>query len=557
MSTKLSIQEFSRVLTFLALFVSLVFLQVSMTSNSILAASAELPTSSQNTSSVSNANSSFLPSSSSQNSIIQDSLASSSIGEQKFSSVSNNTNSSSIPSSHVSSITTSSSNSSLITQDSKPKTKRISYKLDKKFRFNNYIHPLPVDSDWWLKDGSVGGNGVESSTLEINQILSKKFLCPEYITTNTCPLYTALTGANLIPKVKIAIIDSGIKTSLISADFDVVNSLRIITSLDYPNECSESNKFQDFYGLDDNGNDVLQGYYCKFIGAQFDEAGHGTGTAYATTKMFNKTMLKDNITILPIALHSQSLDSTGLSTAIRYAADQGVNYINLSIGSTELDNQVKNAIKYAQSFGAVVVASSGNCGVYSAANCDLDGDFIQTPGLDSEVPNAPNYPASYTGVISVGASNYAPTPSQITKAEYSNSSPKLSIVAPVDDGILLPCAVGCITDSILEGGTSFAAPQVAGSLTLFQSLTKALNVNLYQKFSSVFLNTLTPELRLSLLALETDTITPINDSLNILETTAFDLGSTGYDSETGNGLLNLVGATKKNQRKFIIKRKSG
>lgn len=59
-----------------------------------------------------------------------------------------------------------------------------------------------------------------------------------------------------------------------------------------------------------------------------------------------------------------SSTSTVLSSAIRYAADQGANIINMSLGSlVPLDMVVQNALGYALSKGSLPVAAAGNDGI--------------------------------------------------------------------------------------------------------------------------------------------------------------------------------------------------
>lgn len=69
-----------------------------------------------------------------------------------------------------------------------------------------------------------------------------------------------------------------------------------------------------------------------------------------------------------------------VSQAIRYAVDHGASVINLSLGEDFKDPDVAASVKYARQKDAVVVAAAGNDGVAT-----------------------PEYPASFPGVISVGA----------------------------------------------------------------------------------------------------------------------------------------------------------
>ncbi|MFN3369787.1 MAG: S8 family serine peptidase, partial [Thermus sp.] len=107
--------------------------------------------------------------------------------------------------------------------------------------------------------------------------------------------------------------------------------------------------------------------------------------------------------------------SAVLSSAIRYAADQGASIINMSLGSpTPLDAVVQDALNYALSKGSLPVAAAGNDG---------------TNGL--------RYPACYPGVLAVGSvrldgtrsdfSNYSSTRTDLVMAAAGNRSPGESL----------------------------------------------------------------------------------------------------------------------------------
>ncbi|GFE17931.1 type VII secretion-associated serine protease [Streptomyces glebosus] len=69
-----------------------------------------------------------------------------------------------------------------------------------------------------------------------------------------------------------------------------------------------------------------------------------------------------------------------VSQAIRYAVDHGASVINLSLGDNFKNPDMAAAVRYARQKDAVIVAAAGNDGVAT-----------------------PEYPASFPGVISVGA----------------------------------------------------------------------------------------------------------------------------------------------------------
>ncbi|MEP6571787.1 MAG: S8 family serine peptidase [Gemmatimonadota bacterium] len=176
------------------------------------------------------------------------------------------------------------------------------------------------------------------------------------------------------------------------------------------------------------------------------------------------------------------LDFTGhgsfgdVISGIVYAADQGVDAINMSLGAYVDLNQVgakdlvralQAAVDYARSKGVVVVVSSGNDG----------------RDLDADAANFLEVPAQLKGVISVGAT--APTAQQNFDhlTEYSNfgGTTGIKLVAPggdfvaagqQEDLIFSACSefvCGDIFHYALGAGTSFASPHVAGEAAVIES----------------------------------------------------------------------------------------
>ncbi|MGW9046950.1 type VII secretion-associated serine protease mycosin [Streptomyces lydicus] len=88
--------------------------------------------------------------------------------------------------------------------------------------------------------------------------------------------------------------------------------------------------------------------------------------------------------ILPLRAITDSDLQTGtakpVSQAIRYAVDHGASVINLSLGDNLENPDMAASVRYARQKDAVIVAAAGNDGVAT-----------------------PEYPASFPGVISVGA----------------------------------------------------------------------------------------------------------------------------------------------------------
>lgn len=142
------------------------------------------------------------------------------------------------------------------------------------------------------------------------------------------------------------------------------------------------------------------------------------------------------------------LDSAGSGTAsvvaeaIVYAADHGADIINMSLGGPDRDPLVEAAVIYAAERGVLLVAAAGNAGT-----------------------STPVYPAAFTDVIAVGATNATDA-----RFSFSNHGPWVSVAAP-------GCAVTTVSLAYGEFcGTSAAAPFVAGTAGLIRSLHPDLSV---------------------------------------------------------------------------------
>ncbi|TDD63140.1 S8 family serine peptidase, partial [Actinomadura rubrisoli] len=136
-----------------------------------------------------------------------------------------------------------------------------------------------------------------------------------------------------------------------------------------------------------------------------------------------------------------------VARGIRYAADRGVDVINLSLGKDDEIAAEREAIGYAIGKGAVVVAAVGN-----------DGDKQRLLDGDGFAPYS--YPASYPGVIAVAAT----VPSH-TRAPFSNRNFSVLLSAP---GAGLPVA-GPGGDYFLSSGTSDSSALVSGIAALIRA----------------------------------------------------------------------------------------
>jgi subtilisin family serine protease len=223
-----------------------------------------------------------------------------------------------------------------------------------------------------------------------------------------------------------------------------------------------------------------------------------TGVIAATTNNAKGVAGIGQFNILPIRVLNAcgQGSASDVAAGIMYAADQGADVINLSLGVLQHQTALEDAVTHASSWNVVhdnesiVVAASGNEG-------------------DQQI----SYPAGYDKVISVGA-----TAIDDTIAFYSQYGHTLDLSAPGGtpgscntESAILPIRTTGVTNPpnavysyLCVGGTSLAAPHVSG----VAGLLKAANPCAVDE-----------------------------DIKSHLEQTAEDLGSPGRDDFFGHGLV--------------------
>jgi serine protease len=183
-----------------------------------------------------------------------------------------------------------------------------------------------------------------------------------------------------------------------------------------------------------------------------DDNGHGThvaGTiAQATNNYYGVAGIAYEASLMPLKVLNEYGGGTvaDIAAAIKFAADNGANVINMSLGGGGESRLMKEAIEYAHAKGVVIVAAAGN-----------------------ESQNSAAYPARYPHVIGVSALG-----PDGEKAPYSNFGAGVDISAPggSDAGKVLQQTIDPETgDAVFLGlqGTSMAAPHVAGVAALIQA----------------------------------------------------------------------------------------
>ena len=227
----------------------------------------------------------------------------------------------------------------------------------------------------------------------------------------------------------------------------------------------------------------------------FDKIGHGTSVASLIAAEANNgngiagVCWSCRIVAIKVVNDTGNYTTASLAEGLRWAAENNVNIINMSLGRTGSGLSGSNysdpvelaAIQYADAQGILLIASAGNAG---------------NQGVE--------YPARYGEVMAVGAIDVTTG----LRAVFSNYKDDLEIMAP---------GVDMFADSVdasniaIPSGTSFSAPLVAGVAGLVWS--------------------------------EQPTLTR-GEVRSRLNSSAKDLDIPGSDDQTGNGCVDAAAALR-------------
>lgn len=272
-------------------------------------------------------------------------------------------------------------------------------------------------------------------------------------------------------------------------------------------------------GRDDDGNgyidDKIGWDFLADTNAPWDYDGHGTFTsgliAAETNNGIGITGLNPHarVMVLKAVNNFGRTRAAHIAEAIRYAADNNANIINLSLGGETISALETDALDYAAAKGLLIIVAAGN-----------EGKSLDTYGLV-------NHPA----VIVVAATDRTGQ-----RAEYSNWGPQISIAAPGEEILSLRARATdtliTVADTYQRGsaivgpdrryyratGTSFAAPLVTGAATLIWSQNPSLSADQVRQ---------------------------------MLLQSASDIGTPGIDQFTGYGALDVNAALQADPAAFV------
>ncbi len=170
-----------------------------------------------------------------------------------------------------------------------------------------------------------------------------------------------------------------------------------------------------------------------------DGNGHGTFVAGVIAAQRNNGRGIAGVSrasIIPVrVLNSRGFGrDSDISRGIRWAANEGADIINMSLGGGRTSRLLKDAVRYATRKGSLVVAASGNSG-----------------------GTRPMYPAAYPQTVAVGATDL-----DDRMTWFTDHGPWLDLVAP---GVNIASTVPNNSYAVGDG-TSFSSPLVAGSAAL-------------------------------------------------------------------------------------------
>lgn len=336
----------------------------------------------------------------------------------------------------------------------------------------------------------------------------KAFSAPPYFSSQwgiTSVASESVSSTTQGSGITVAVIDSGVDATHPDLTGRVINGVDYRDGISYVNSNNLIDRCVSYTDA------VYSGRPNHADFGKYDPNGHGTHVAgIISSNGVGVKSVAPQALIMPVRVLSERGygDMSDVACGILYAANNGAQVINMSLGSSDDSAAMRAAVEYALSRDVVVVAATGNDG---------------TTGVNS-------FPAAFPNVIGVGAINSGPSRAI---ASFSNRGDFVDVVAP-GVGIWSTCSATPI--SWVEGSTTKYNP----------CRTTTDSDSAYESLSGTSMAT--PFVAgLAALVLSMDSNLRYSDVASILTASATDLGATGYDQTYGHGLVNAPAAVQETQ----------